>query len=129
MPAAPKLQNSRGFLIPIGGAEGKRRKDRHILEKFVGLCGGVEARILVIPTASKLEETGPNYMTLFEELGAKSRCIPVERREDCFGDEILDVLKRTTGVFITGGNQLRQVAIRRRHDANVNARRLPVGPD
>ena len=107
MPAVPSANNKRGFLIPIGGAEGKRKKDRQILEKFVALCGGNEARILVIPTASRLHETGPAYMKLFEELGARSRCIPVERREDCFGDEILDVLKRTTGIFITGGNQLR----------------------
>lgn len=107
MPAATTSNKKRGYLIPIGGAEGKRGKDRHILEKFVALCGGDEARILVIPTASKLGETGPSYMKLFEELGAKSRCIPVERREDCFGEEILDVLKRTTGIFITGGNQLR----------------------
>lgn len=107
MPAAPKAKNTRGYLIPIGGAEGKRRKDWHILEKFVALSGGDDARILVIPTASKLAETGPNYMNLFEDLGAKSRRIPVERREDCFGEEILDVLGRTTGIFITGGNQLR----------------------
>jgi cyanophycinase len=107
MPAASKTNNKRGYLIPIGGAEGKRRKDRQILEKFVRIAGGDDARILVIPTASRLNETGPNYMKLFEELGARSRCIPVERREDCFGDEILDVLKRTTGIFITGGNQLR----------------------
>lgn len=107
MPAASATNNKRGFLIPIGGAEGKRRKDRQILEKFVGLCGAEDARILVIPTASLLDETGPAYMAIFEELGAKSRCIPVERREDCFGEEILEVLQRSTGVFITGGNQLR----------------------
>ncbi len=107
MPATPNSNKKRGYLIPIGGAEGKRKKDRHILEKFVGLCGGKDARILVIPTASKLDETGPSYMKIFEQLGAKSRCIPVERREDCFGDEILQVLDRTTGIFITGGNQLR----------------------
>ena len=107
MPATPQPKNPRGYLIPIGGAEGKRRKDRQILEKFVGLCGGDEARILVIPTASRLAETGPAYMEIFEELGAKSRCIPVEQREDCFGEEILEVLERTTGIFITGGNQLR----------------------
>lgn len=107
MPAASTSNNRRGFLIPIGGAEGKRRKDRHILEKFVGLCGGETAKILVIPTASLLDETGPTYQALFEELGARSRCIPVEKREDCFGEEILEVLQRSTGVFITGGNQLR----------------------
>ena len=107
MPATPPTKNQRGFLIPIGGAEGKRKKDRQILEKFVGLCGGDDARILVIPTASRLEETGPAYMEIFEQLGARSRSIPVERREDCFGEEILEVLERTTGIFITGGNQLR----------------------
>jgi cyanophycinase len=107
MPAAPKSKNTRGYLIPIGGAEGKRGKDRQILERFVEISGGTDARILVIPTASRLGETGPSYMKLFEEIGARSRCIPVERREDCFGDEILDVLGRTTGIFITGGNQLR----------------------
>lgn len=107
MPAATPAKNQRGFLIPIGGAEGKRRKDRQILEKFVTLCGGNNAKILVIPTASLLDETGPTYQALFEELGARSRCIPVETREDCFGEEILQVLTRSTGVFITGGNQLR----------------------
>ncbi|HKJ18000.1 MAG TPA: cyanophycinase [Xanthomonadales bacterium] len=107
MPAASTHNNKRGFLIPIGGAEGKRRKDRQILEKFVGLCGGESAKILVIPTASLLDETGPTYQALFEELGARSRCIPVETREDCFGEEIIQVLERSTGVFITGGNQMR----------------------
>lgn len=131
MPAAPKAENTRGFLIPIGGAEGKRRKDRHILEKFVALSGGDDARILVIPTASKLEETGPRYMSLFEELGAKSRCIPVDRREDCFSEEILDVLKRTTGIFITGGNQLRLSTILggtpvARELRRMNAEGIPV---
>ena len=106
MPATP-ANNQRGFLIPIGGAEGKRRKDRQILEKFVTLSGGRDARILVIPTASLLGETGPSYMKVFEALGARSRCIPIERREDCFSDEMLEVLERTTGIFITGGNQLR----------------------
>ena len=107
MPAATTSNGTRGFLIPIGGAEGKRKKDRHILEKFVSLCGGDDAKILVIPTASLLDETGPTYQALFEKLGARSRCIPVENRDDCFGDEIIEVLDRSTGVFITGGNQLR----------------------
>jgi cyanophycinase len=107
MPAANNSKNNRGFLIPIGGAEGKRKKDRHILEKFVALCGGEDAKILVIPTASLLDETGPTYQAIFNKLGARSRCIPVERRDDCFGDEIIEVLHRSSGVFITGGNQLR----------------------
>ncbi len=40
-----------------------------ILQKFVDLCGGQKANIAVIPTASKLGQTGSNYMGYFEELG------------------------------------------------------------
>ncbi len=106
MPAMPTNNSGRGFLIPIGGAEG-RKKDSAILQRFVELCGGEQARILVIPTASLRAETGPEYMKLFESFGARSLNMPVEHREDCFEDKILDKLETATGIFITGGNQLR----------------------
>lgn len=105
-PATPVEEKSRGYVIPIGGAEAKR-KDPDILERFVDLCGGKEARILVIPTASLLDETGPQYQDLFEDMGAKSVCIPIENRDDCYVDETLLTLEKATGIFITGGNQLR----------------------
>jgi cyanophycinase len=97
---------TRGFIIPIGGAEGKGRKSQ-ILSRFVDLCGGSDARILVIPTASLLNETGPLYQQLFESMGAESMCVPIEKREECFNEETLRVLSSATGIFITGGNQLR----------------------
>jgi cyanophycinase len=97
---------SRGYVIPIGGAEAKR-KDPEILQRFVKLCGGDNAQILVIPTASLLDETGPIYQELFEGFGAKAMCIPIEKRDDCYEEEILEVMERATGIFITGGNQLR----------------------
>ena len=106
MPARPTEHEHRGFIIPIGGAEGKGRKSA-ILSRFVELCGGDEARIMVIPTASLLNETGPQYKELFESMGANSMCVPVEKREDCFEDETLRILQSATGIFITGGNQLR----------------------
>jgi cyanophycinase len=105
-PATPVKQQSRGYVIPIGGAEAKH-KDPDILQKFVGLCGEKEARIVVIPTASMLDETGPTYQGLFEDMGAKSRSIPIETREQCFQDDIVEALDKATGIFITGGNQLR----------------------
>jgi len=92
MPAIPEEQCDRGYIIPIGGAEGKGRKPT-ILSRFVELCGGEDARILVIPTASLLNETGPQYQELFIEMGAE--------------EETLRVLEMATGIFITGGNQLR----------------------
>ncbi len=105
-PATPVNEQSRGYVIPIGGAEAKR-KDPVILERFVELCGGENAQILVIPTASLLDETGPVYQELFEGMGAKAMCIPIEERDDCYQEDTLAVMERATGIFITGGNQLR----------------------
>ena len=105
-PAKPLKQHTRGYVIPIGGAEDKRN-DPDILKRFVELCGGDDARILVIPTASMLDETGYLYEELFEDMGAKAKTIPIELREHCYEDNILDALENATGIFITGGNQLR----------------------
>jgi cyanophycinase len=108
MPATPPNNQPRGFIIPIGGAEAKGKKKKAIiLRRFVKLCGGDDARIIVIPTASLLNETGSLYTDIFKSLGARSMCMPVEQREDCFEDEMLRVLGDATGIFITGGNQLR----------------------
>jgi cyanophycinase len=96
----------KGWVIPIGGAE-KKVKDRVILKRFCELAGMEKARILVIPTASELEDTGPRYVDIFESMGAKSKFTPINEREDCFNQDILDSLSKATGIFITGGNQLR----------------------
>ncbi len=97
---------TRGWVIPIGGAE-EKVNDPVILTRFCELSGGDQARILVIPTASELAETGPRYVEIFESMGAKSKSIPVDERADCFKEEIQASLSKATGIFITGGNQLR----------------------
>ena len=106
MPATPVDHSTRGYLIPIGGAE-KRKKSGTIHRRFVSLCGGDAARILVIPTASQLNETGPAYMELFESMGARAVCMPVETRDEAFSEKLVEKLEESTGIFITGGNQLR----------------------
>lgn len=105
-PATPVKPQIRGYVIPIGGAESKH-KDPDILQRFVEICGDNDARILVIPTASMLDETGPQYKDLFEDMGAMAKSIPIETREQCFEEGILVALEHATGIFITGGNQLR----------------------
>jgi cyanophycinase len=106
MPAIRPDGQTQGFIVPIGGAERKGNKAK-ILSRFVELCGGRDARIIVIPTASLLNETGPRYKELFESMGANSMCIPIEKRDECFNEEILRVLGGASGIFLTGGNQLR----------------------
>lgn len=98
---------TRGYIIPIGGAEQKIR-DREVLRRFVELCGGDRARIAVIPTASQLSETGPRYEAIFSDLGAReTTSLPFQERADCRRSDWLETLESVDGVFMTGGNQLR----------------------
>lgn len=106
-PAQITEQTPRGFIIPIGGGE-DRVKDMEIHRKFVELSGDDKADIVVIPTASRLEETGPDYNRIFSELGAgKVEFLPITQRADCENPTFAEMLDRATGIFITGGNQLR----------------------
>jgi len=97
----------RGWIIPIGGAENKEN-DRHILERFVRCSGGRDADIVVIPTASRLHETGPRYERLFKEIGAaRVDVMDFDTRRDCQEPGRLRRLEEASGIFFTGGNQLR----------------------
>jgi len=98
---------TRGFIVPIGGAE-EKEENQLILQRFVEICGGSSARIVVIPTASRLNQTGSHYVELFDELGAKDlHHVEVRTRRDCEKKKVLERVSDATGVFITGGNQLR----------------------
>lgn len=100
-------KSGRGFVIPIGGAE-ERVEDPVILQRFVDLCGGSDARIVIIPTASQLDETGPNYEQVFHDLGAGNAVsLPINTRDEARQDDHLKTLLQANGIFITGGNQLR----------------------
>jgi cyanophycinase len=98
---------SRGYIIPIGGAEEKLHNPE-ILDRFVELCGGKQSRIGIIPTASELEDTGRNYEKLFRQLGVKhAQVLPFLTRQDCQDVGHLEYIDKCDGVFLTGGNQLR----------------------
>jgi cyanophycinase len=102
---------TRGWIVPIGGAENKENY-RRILRRFVEASGGEDADIVVIPTASKMHETGPRYEALFRELGAASVSVmDFDTRRDCQEANRLERLDRATGIFFTGGNQLRLTAL------------------
>jgi cyanophycinase len=113
--------------MAIGGAEDKVR-ERVILRAFVEAAGGPDANLVVIATASELAETGDRYAALFESMHADTvEVLRVRSREDALdaGSGVLDLLEFASGLFITGGSQLRISAalggtaiadtIRRRH--------------
>jgi cyanophycinase len=107
MPSKVPDGETRGWIIPIGGAENKEN-DRRILERFVRASGGEEADIVVIPTASRMHETGPRYEQIFRDIGApRVTVMDFDTRRDCQEAGRLKRLEEATGIFFTGGNQLR----------------------
>jgi cyanophycinase len=129
MPSKIPEGGTRGWIVPIGGAENKEN-DRRVLARFVEVSGGAAADIVVIPTASRLHETGPRYETLFRELGAaRVSVMDFDTRRDCQEPNRLGRLEEASGIFFTGGNQLRlttllggtpvATVIRRRNAAGV----------
>ncbi|RDZ27146.1 cyanophycinase [Lysobacter silvisoli] len=97
----------RGWIVPIGGAEDKEH-DTAILRRFLKLSGGSSADLVVIPTASRLADTGDRYEKLFLELGAAQvEVMDFDTRRDCHEPGRVQRLERASGIFFTGGNQLR----------------------
>ncbi|MGH8031412.1 MAG: cyanophycinase [Luteimonas sp.] len=97
----------RGWIVPIGGAEDKETR-RRILKRFVQLCGGRDADIVIIPTASRLADTGRRYEQLFERLEAgRATSLAIGARADGENEDFLRRIEAASGVFFTGGNQLR----------------------
>lgn len=107
MPSRSHPDVPRGWIIPIGG----KLLDAAILDRFVALSGGANARIAVIPTASSEPDIGTFYERVFAKHGVvTAKSLRFERRSDCDDQDWLDWLAGATGIFIVGGNQLKLTA-------------------
>jgi cyanophycinase len=106
-PARVEDHKRRGWIVPVGGAE-DNEGNPVILRRFLELCGGASARIAILPTASRLADTGARYERIFAELGAgAARSLEFKQRDDTQHTEWLEWLRDASGIFFTGGNQLR----------------------
>ena len=109
-PTVPRV-NRRGVLMPIGGAEDKL-DDMVILSEFVRLAGGEDARIAIVPTASSIESAGLRYKAIFLGMGVESAEVAyIGSREDANASDSVELVEQATGIFLTGGNQMRLSAI------------------
>ena len=101
-----------GDILIIGGAEDKLN-ERHILRRFVDLCGGKNASILIVPVPSDFPVvTATLYKGIFENLGIKKvSVLEATTRREILKVDALSVLEGITGVFLTGGDQLRLSSI------------------
>ena len=94
----------RGWLVPIGGG----LADPAIFERFLALCGGSGARLVVVPVASSLPRTGHEYADALRRHGAGDVAVlDVRTRTDSEDPDALALLARADGVFFTGGDQVR----------------------
>lgn len=95
-------------LLVIGGAEDKRRRVV-VLKRFVRLSGGRDARIVVIPTASSLaEEAFEVYQSVFARQHVTDvALVNPQSRAAASDPDLTAAIDQATGVFLTGGNQLK----------------------
>ena len=111
------MQEAKGTLIPIGGNEDKalgldelNTKDfinDGILSHVLREAGGVDAKIVVIPTASSIpEEVGGNYLHAFETLGCKDvSVLDIRSKEDAEKAESIALIKAADCIMFSGGDQ------------------------
>ena len=101
-----------GHLLVIGGAEDKYN-ERRILKKFLSLAGEEKAEVLIIPVASDFPEFAADvYTQAFRNLGiAHPRVLRATSRQDIVNADVDKLLDGVTGIFMTGGDQMRLVSL------------------
>ncbi|USQ78247.1 cyanophycinase [Ornithinimicrobium faecis] len=107
-PVEPSEEQVQRTLLVIGGAEDKRRRVV-VLKRFVRLAGGRDARVVVIPTASSMaEEAFEVYQSVFgrQHVTDVSLVNPQDRQQ-ASDPALIEAIDNATGVFVTGGNQLK----------------------
>ncbi|MGI6359321.1 MAG: cyanophycinase [Bacillota bacterium] len=106
------MGDTTGKLVIIGGAEDKDH-DCTILKKVVDLAGGRSARLLVLTAATQEPgQVGSEYRQIFQKLGAAEvGVLDVATRLQAEDSMLARLVADATGVFFTGGDQLRITSV------------------
>ncbi|HBR53844.1 MAG TPA: cyanophycinase [Flavobacteriaceae bacterium] len=108
---------AKGILIPIGGNEDKGVEEHEvyhlefieegILSRVVKESGGIDASIVIIPTASSIpDEVGENYLDAFGKLGCTNlHVMNIRDRDQSETPENIKRMKNADCVMFSGGNQ------------------------
>jgi len=111
------MQHIKGTLIPIGGNEDKGITENEmytlefiddgILFHVVKEAGGINANIVIIPTASSIpKEVGKNYVDAFTTLGCKNiSVLDIRSKEDSEKQSSIELIKNANCIMFSGGNQ------------------------
>ena len=106
--AIDRSQATKTAILVIGGAEDKVH-GKEILQTFFQRAGGTDAIIGIIPSASREPVLiGDRYQRIFADMGAKEiKVLDVRNRDEGKDSGYLDYVENCTGIFLTGGDQLR----------------------
>lgn len=111
------MQQVKGTLIPIGGNEDKGDDDNEmytqefidegILFHVVKEAGGIDAKIVVIPTASSIPvEVGENYLDAFQKLGCTDvTVLDIRSKVDSEKKSSIELIKTANCIMFSGGDQ------------------------
>lgn len=109
--------NVKGTLIPIGGNEDKGIDENEmyhlefieegILSRVVKESGGIDAKIVIITTASGIPDlVGQNYLETFRKLGCTNlHLMDIRKREESEDPTNIALIKKADCVMFSGGNQ------------------------
>ncbi|RNC28676.1 MAG: Cyanophycinase [Candidatus Dichloromethanomonas elyunquensis] len=106
------IEHISGNLLIIGGAEDKQ-KECKILKYFFREAGEKNSRLCIITAASNAaEQAGKVYEELFAKFGCPDvQIINIYTRDDANSRKNIDKLLCSSGIFFTGGDQLRITAV------------------
>ena len=113
--SAADVGPSNGSLLIIGGG----LRDEAILERFFELAGGLDAPVVVIPTAGGGRNYNENWrgLRLFRRIGATNvTLLHTTDPEVADSEEFVEPIQKARGVYFTGGRQWRLA------DAYLNTR-------
>lgn len=107
----------KGTLIPMGGSEDKGDlknnkfpfKEKGVLSHVLREAGGAKARVVVIPTASKIPiEVGDNYLRAFDILGCEHvDILNIQERRQSESRSTISLIEQADCIMFSGGNQTR----------------------
>ena len=102
------LTSTKNAILVIGGAEDKVH-GKEILQTFFNRSGRSDAIIGIVPCASREPSLiGDRYYRIFSDMGARRiKVLDVRDRSGADDSAYLDFVEECTGIFLTGGDQLR----------------------
>ncbi len=104
----PRYPSTTPTLFIIGGAEDRVGRAA-LLRRFVRISGGRHARLVVIPTASSFQdEVVTSYRDVFTRFGVEDvDVVNPQSRQEAHDPRAVALLDQATGIFMSGGSQLR----------------------